>query len=58
MSERAYTVKELDALRRVVENRYNWGRYSGPVFVEGHAAVSHSSSPVERNKIGISSYGL
>ena len=30
MSERAYTVKELDALRDAVENKFLWGRYNGP----------------------------
>lgn len=31
MTERAYTVQEIDALRRVVENDELWGRYSGPI---------------------------
>lgn len=31
MTERAYTVQEIDALRRVVENKELWGRYSGPI---------------------------
>lgn len=29
MSERAYTVQEIDRLRDCVRNRYLWGRFSG-----------------------------
>lgn len=28
--ERKYSVAEIDALRRAVDNQYLWGRYSGP----------------------------
>lgn len=31
MTERAYTVKEIDELRWCCENKYIWGRYNGPV---------------------------
>ena len=30
--ERAYTVKELDALRAAIRNRQLWGSYRGPVM--------------------------
>ena len=30
MSERKYSVSELDALRHAVENKWLWGRYGGP----------------------------
>lgn len=33
--DRAYTVKELDALRNVCENRYLFGRYSPLMSVGG-----------------------
>ncbi len=28
--ERKYSVSEIDALRRAVDNKYLWGRYHGP----------------------------
>lgn len=30
MTERAYTVKEIDDLRRCCENKFLWGTYSFP----------------------------
>ena len=32
MSERAYTVTEIDALRKAVQNKWLWGRYGGPIM--------------------------
>lgn len=39
MTERAYTIQEIDDLRECCRNRYIWGRYSGaPLWTdrEGH----------------------
>jgi hypothetical protein len=33
--DRKYTVAEIDELRQVVENKYLWGSYSGPVGGNG-----------------------
>jgi hypothetical protein len=30
MTERAYTVQEIDHLRRVISEKYVWGSYHGP----------------------------
>lgn len=34
MTERAYTVQEIDALRQAVDNKYLFGRYRGPAESE------------------------
>jgi hypothetical protein len=34
MTDRAYTVKEIDALRACCDNKYLWGNYNGPLFYE------------------------
>ena len=43
---RAYTVDELDELRRVVRNRWLWGSYSGS---RGINSISRSYKEVEMN---------
>lgn len=30
MPDRTYTIKEIDALRSIVEDKHLWGSYSGP----------------------------
>lgn len=46
MTERAYTINEIDALRRVVADKYLWGRYSGfkPPVVIHHPDGSWSQT--------------
>lgn len=49
MIERAYTVKEIDALRRAHDNRYLYGRYGGPVYVSGQSgSMSRSYTEAEK----------
>ena len=44
---RAYTVKEIDALRRVIGEKLIWGRYRGPT---GNFGMSGSYNQVELDK--------
>jgi len=43
MVEKTYTVKEIDALKRVHENKYLYGRYS-PVFSSGGFSRSYMAA--------------
>jgi hypothetical protein len=35
MTDRAYTVKDIDALRGVIEQKLDWGYYTGPHREDG-----------------------
>lgn len=49
---RAYTVKEIDALRQTVDNKYVWGFYSGSRMLAGQTvAVENSYNEVEKTKV-------
>lgn len=45
MIERAYTVSEIDALRRAIENKWLFGTYA-PNFARG--MMSHSYNEVDK----------
>lgn len=47
MSEKAYTVSQLDALRDAVENKWLWGSYNGP---SGDGSFSRAYKPDEKQK--------
>lgn len=49
MTERKYTVSEIDALRRAFENKYIWGWYGGPPYTgPGQGGSSRSYSEKEK----------
>lgn len=47
MSERAYTVVELDELRAVVERKWLWGSYRGPLADDGSRAYYPHEKTIE-----------
>lgn len=48
MTDRAYTVKELDALRSTVRDKYLWGSYHG---CSNHSSASRSYNEIDMNKM-------
>lgn len=50
MSERAYTVREVDELRRAIEHKWLFGTYSSPVKWLGVGGIVVSPSYKERDK--------
>lgn len=50
MTERSYTMRELDALRNVVQEKYIWGRYNGPLLNSSVFGHSRSCNETEMLK--------
>lgn len=50
MTERSYTVQEIDALRRACGDKYIWGRYGGPRMRPGRG-ISSSRGYQEKDKV-------
>ncbi len=55
MADRAYTVTELDALRRVIRRKATWGRYDGDLPMPKDAVTfvqrAHTYAPDVLNRI-------
>lgn len=56
MTDRAYTVREIDDLRQVMDTKYIWGTYRLPLarFSEGRPTTTHMSrsyNEVEKTKV-------
>lgn len=48
MSDRRYTVAEIDALRRAVANKYLWGFYSGPPEATHYSSRNFKEADMEK----------
>lgn len=50
MSERAYTVREVDELRRAIENKWLYGSYRSPAEYLEEGGIVMSCSYSEKDK--------